>query len=127
MPYAALAYVGHLSALAYIPLLLLVPVMILIPQPWIVMPLAVFMSSVGLSFLLLDSMVFAENRYHLGFLTFSLLETKTWGFSSSTSFWAWPWNPWWQAGSGDAPRCPRRVGSDGILPWASERACWSAT
>lgn len=78
--YAGLAYVGHLSALAYIPLLALVPVMILVPQRWIVMPLAVFMSSVVLSFLLLDSLVFAENRYHLGILTFSLLEPKTWAF-----------------------------------------------
>src|SRR6266568_3804730 len=76
--YAGLAYMGHLSALAYIPLLALVPVMILVPQRWIVMPLAVFMSSVLLSFLLLDSLVFAENRYHLGVLTFSLLEPKTW-------------------------------------------------
>src|SRR4029453_5992422 len=78
--YAGLAYVGHLSALAYVPLILLVPVMMLVPRPWAVLPLAVLASSVLLSFLLLDSLVFAENRYHLGVLTFSLLETTTWGF-----------------------------------------------
>ncbi len=78
--YAGLAYVGHLSALAYIPLILLVPVMMLVPRPWAVLPLAVLVSSIVLSFLLLDSLVFAENRYHLGVLTFSLLETTTWGF-----------------------------------------------
>ena len=78
--YAGLAYVGHLSALAYVPLILLVPVMMLVPRPWAVLPLAVLASSVVLSFLLLDSLVFAENRYHLGVLTFSLLETTTWGF-----------------------------------------------
>src|SRR5438046_571991 len=76
--YAGFAYTGHLSGLAYIPLFMLVPVMILIPRPRVVMPLAVVMSSVVLSFLLLDSLVFAENRYHLGVLTFSLLETTTW-------------------------------------------------
>jgi membrane-anchored protein YejM (alkaline phosphatase superfamily) len=78
--YAGFAYVGHLGALAYVPLLLLVPVMMLIPRPWAILPLAVLMSSVLLSFLLLDSLVFAENRYHLGVLTFSLLERRTWAF-----------------------------------------------
>jgi uncharacterized protein len=78
--YAGLAYVGHLSALAYVPLILLVPVMMLVPRPWAVLPIAVLVSSVVLSFLLLDSLVFAENRYHLGVLTFSLLEKTTWGF-----------------------------------------------
>ena len=78
--YAGLAYVGHLSALAYVPLILLVPVMMLVPRPWAVLPLAVLVSSVILSFLLLDSLVFAENRYHLGVLTFSLLERQTWAF-----------------------------------------------
>ena len=78
--YAALAFVGHLSALAYIPLLALVPVMLVLPWAGLVLPIAVFLSSVLLSFLLLDSLVFAENRYHLGVLTFSMLETKTWAF-----------------------------------------------
>jgi len=80
--YAALAFVGHLSALAYIPLLLLVPVMLVIPWPRLVLPSAVLLSSVLLSFLLLDSLVFAENRYHLGVLTFSMLEPQTWAFLS---------------------------------------------
>ena len=78
--YAALAFVGHLSALAYIPLLALVPVMMVLPWTGLVLPVAVFLSSVLLSFLLLDSLVFAENRYHLGVLTFSMLETTTWAF-----------------------------------------------
>jgi len=78
--YAVLAYLGQLSALAYVPLLLLLPVMVLIPQPKAVLPLAVFLASVVLSFLLLDSLLFAENRYHLGVLTFSLLTPQTWAF-----------------------------------------------
>jgi uncharacterized protein len=78
--YAGLAYVGHLSALAYFPILLLVPVMLLIPWPRLLLPLAVFLASVLLSFLLLDSLVFAENRYHLGVLTFSMLARQTWAF-----------------------------------------------
>ena len=78
--YAALAYVGHLSALAYAPLVLLAPVMLLIPWPRLVLPLAVSLSSILLSFLLLDSLVFAENRYHLGVLTFTMLAPQTRAF-----------------------------------------------
>ena len=78
--YAALAYVGHLSALAYIPFLLLVPVIVLIPRPRVILPVGVALASAGTSLLLLDTLVFAENRYHLGFLTFSLLAPQTWAF-----------------------------------------------
>src|SRR5262249_61839486 len=54
--------------------------MLLVPWPRLVIPLAVFLVSILLSFLLLDSLVFAENRYHLGFLTFSMLGPHTWAF-----------------------------------------------
>jgi membrane-anchored protein YejM (alkaline phosphatase superfamily) len=78
--FTGLAFVGHLSALAYIPVVLLVPVMLLIPWPRLVLPLAVFRAGLLLSFLVLDSMVFTENRYHLGVLTFSMLAPQTWAF-----------------------------------------------
>ncbi len=78
--YAVIAYIGHLSALAYMPFLLLLPVILLVPRPQIVLPLGVALASAGLSFLLLDSLVFAENRYHLNVLTFTMLEPQTWAF-----------------------------------------------
>ena len=79
--YALVAYVGHLSALACMPLLLLlVPVVALLPRPRLVLPLGVFVGSAGVAFVLLDSLVFAENRYHLNVLTFTLLEPQTWAF-----------------------------------------------
>jgi uncharacterized protein len=79
--YAALAYVGHWSALTYLPLLLLLtPVLLLFPRPRLVLPLGVLLAAAGLSLLLLDSLVFAENRYHLGVVTFLLFETETWAF-----------------------------------------------
>jgi membrane-anchored protein YejM (alkaline phosphatase superfamily) len=78
--YAALAFVGHLAALAYLPLLLLLPVMLLLPRPGLVLSLAACLESMLLGFLLLDSMVFAENRYHLGILTLSMLAPLTWAF-----------------------------------------------
>ena len=78
--YAALAYVGHLSALAYIPFLLLVPVIVLIPRPRVILPVGVALASAGTSLLLLDTLVFAENRYHLSVLTLALLAPQTWAF-----------------------------------------------
>jgi len=78
--YAVIAYVGHLSALAYILFLLLLPVILVVPRPRVVLPLGVALTSAGLSFLLLDSLLFAENRYHLNVLTFTMLEPQTWAF-----------------------------------------------
>jgi membrane-anchored protein YejM (alkaline phosphatase superfamily) len=79
--YAVLAFVGHLSALAYLPfLLVLVPATALIPKPRVILPLAIFLAGAGLSVLLLDSLLFAENRYHLSVLTFTLFAPQTWAF-----------------------------------------------
>jgi membrane-anchored protein YejM (alkaline phosphatase superfamily) len=79
--YAVLAYAGHLTALAYLPfLVVLFPVILVLPRPRVILPLGVALASVGLSFLVLDSLVFAENRYHLGVVTFTLLAPETWGF-----------------------------------------------
>jgi membrane-anchored protein YejM (alkaline phosphatase superfamily) len=79
--YAIVAYVGHLSVLACVPLLLLLfPVMMLIPQSRVILPFGVVLASAGFSFLLLDSLVFAENRYHLSLLTLTMLAPQTWAF-----------------------------------------------
>jgi membrane-anchored protein YejM (alkaline phosphatase superfamily) len=78
--YATLAFVGQMSALAYIPFLVLVPLMMLIPRPRLIVPLGVFLGSTVLSFLVLDSLLFADNRYHLSVLTFTLLAPQTWAF-----------------------------------------------
>jgi membrane-anchored protein YejM (alkaline phosphatase superfamily) len=81
--YAALAYAGHMSALAYVPLLaLLAPVILLIPRPSVVVPFGVVLASAGLSLLVVDSLVFAENRYHLGAVTVALLAPRTWAFAA---------------------------------------------
>ena len=79
--YVLLAYIGHLSALVYVPfLVLLVPLSLLFPRPRLVLPLGVLLASTGLSLLLLDSLIFAENRSHLTLLTLGLLEPQTWMF-----------------------------------------------
>ena len=79
--YVPVAYVGHVTALAYVPgLLLLMPVILLCPRPRVVVPLGVALGAAGAGLLMLDSLVFAENRYHLNALTFMLLAPQTWGF-----------------------------------------------
>ena len=78
--YAALAFVGQMAALAYLLFLLLVPVIVLIPWPRLVVPLGVLLGGVALSLLVLDSLLFADNRYHLSVLTFTLLAPPTWAF-----------------------------------------------
>jgi len=78
--YALPAYVGQMSVLAYLPYLLLVPVIVLLPRPSIILPISVLLASATLSFLVLDSLVFAENRYHLTVVSFSLLAPQTWAF-----------------------------------------------
>jgi uncharacterized protein len=78
--YAAVTYVGHLAALAYVPLLLLLPVLVLVPRPRVVLPLGVLLASAAVAFILLDTLVFAEHRYHLNVLTFTILEPHTWAF-----------------------------------------------
>ena len=79
--YALVAYAGHLSALSCVPLFgLLAPVALLAPRPRLVITLGVVLGSAGVAVVLLDSLLFAENRYHLSVLTFSLLEPQTWAF-----------------------------------------------
>src|SRR5438093_4429569 len=78
--YALLAFVGQMSAFAFVPMLCLVPVILLLPRPRLVQALGVMVGSAVLSLLVLDSLLFAENRYHIGVLTFTLLEPATWAF-----------------------------------------------
>jgi membrane-anchored protein YejM (alkaline phosphatase superfamily) len=80
--YALLAYVGHLSMLASLPFVLIVmPVALIVPWARLVVPLGVLLASVEFGLLLLDSLVFAEHRYHLDVLTATLLAPHTWAFA----------------------------------------------
>jgi membrane-anchored protein YejM (alkaline phosphatase superfamily) len=78
--YALAAFVGQMAVFAFVPLLLLLPVLLLLPWPRIIVPLGVCLGSTVLSFLVLDSLLFADNRYHLSVLTFTLLAPQTWAF-----------------------------------------------
>jgi len=78
--YAVLAFAGQMSVLAYLPFLALVPIILLVPWPRLIVPLAVVLGTTVLSFLVLDSLLFADNRYHLSVLTARLLAPQTWAF-----------------------------------------------
>lgn len=79
--YAAAAYLGHLAVLAYLPLVaILIPLALVIPRPRLVLPVGVVLASAGVSLLLLDSLLFVQNRYHLSVVTFTLLDPQTFAF-----------------------------------------------
>ena len=76
--YALIAFVGHMGALACLPLLLLPLLILLIPRPPVIVPLAIVLAGAGASLLLLDTSVFAKNRSHLDVLTLTLFEARNW-------------------------------------------------
>lgn len=81
--YVLVATLGHWAALAYVPfVVVLVPLILIVPRRRLVIGAGVTVAAAGLSLLLLDSLVFAENRYHLNPITLSLLAAPTWGFAA---------------------------------------------
>ncbi len=81
--YVVLAFVGQFALLACVPMFLVLgPLALLMPSRRLVLPLGVFLMSLGLSLLLLDTNVFAEHRFHLSWLTAQLFETTTWIFTA---------------------------------------------
>jgi membrane-anchored protein YejM (alkaline phosphatase superfamily) len=80
--YVLFATLGQATVLACFPLFLLtIPIALILPSRRLVVPVAVFICSFGLSVLFLDATVFAENRFHLTFLTIAIFEGSTWFFT----------------------------------------------
>lgn len=80
--YVVLAFVGHAAVLAIAPLFLIVaPLVAVLPARRPVTVVAVFVTSVLAGLLILDSNVFAQNRYHLTWLTFEIMEWHTFAFA----------------------------------------------
>jgi len=81
--YAVVAYIGQLGALACVPLLVLLWAAVAIaPRARLVLPLGVVCAGAEVAFVVLDSLLFSANRYHLDALTFTLLEPTTWAFGA---------------------------------------------
>ena len=81
--YTVLAYVGQLSLLAFVPyLVILAPLSLIFANRRASMIAGVVVAAAGIAALLLDTLVFAENRFHLNGLTISILGASTWTFAA---------------------------------------------
>ncbi len=77
--YLVLAFAGHAAKLAFLPLIIIViPLLLVAPIRGVVVAAAVILTSIAASLLILDANLFAENRYHLSWLTFQIMEWSTW-------------------------------------------------
>ncbi len=80
--YLPLAYAGQMALLVSLPLgLVLVPLLLVWPRRGPVMAAGVFLASLALSLLVLDTNVFSSNRFHLSMLSAALFEWPTWVFA----------------------------------------------
>jgi membrane-anchored protein YejM (alkaline phosphatase superfamily) len=80
--YVLLAFIAHTAFLAFLPLVLLViPLLLILPARRLVTGVAVIVMSCNVALLLLDTNVFAQNRYHLTWLTFEILAWQTLAFA----------------------------------------------
>jgi membrane-anchored protein YejM (alkaline phosphatase superfamily) len=76
--YVILAFIGHAAVMAYGPLFAAVtPLIVLLPWRPLVTVVAVLVTSFTVSLLLFDTNVFAQNRYHLSWLTLEIMEWYT--------------------------------------------------
>lgn len=79
--YTILAFVSHFEFLALVPWILVVlPLTLLLPARRLVMSVSVVLGAALLSVVLVDSLVFAEDRFHLSGLALAILGWNTWGF-----------------------------------------------
>ena len=80
--YVALTFIAQFAVLGVVPLfLLLAPVAALLPQRGLISLLAVLLVAGGLAFVVLDTNIFAQYRYHLNGMTIALFDTQTWVFA----------------------------------------------
>jgi membrane-anchored protein YejM (alkaline phosphatase superfamily) len=79
--YTVLAYAGHFALLAALPIgLFILPLALLVPRrAWIMAPAAI-VAGLSLALLVLDTNVFAEQRYHLTPFIVLLFGGQTWIF-----------------------------------------------
>lgn len=79
--YNVVAYLGQFALLGFAPMLLFAPLIVLLPRAKLIKPLAVSVAAAMLALLLLDTLVFAENHFHLNALTAAILGWQSWLFA----------------------------------------------
>src|SRR5262245_24640344 len=81
--YALLAFAGNFELLALAAWLLLpLPLALLLPRPQWVLASGVVVGAALLTGVLVDSLVFAEDRFHLSALSLAILGSSTWNFAA---------------------------------------------
>ncbi len=79
--YAFAAYISQIALFGFLPwIVLIIPLSLLLPKRQLITPVSVLLASALIAVLLLDTLLFAENRFHLSLLSISILGIKTWGF-----------------------------------------------
>ena len=79
LSYVPLATITHFIILIYLPIaLLLIPLTLIIPNKRLIFSLAIFFTTLIITSLIVDANFFAENRYHLSFLTGIELNRRAW-------------------------------------------------
>lgn len=69
-----LAFISHLSLLAFLPyLLLILPLLLIIAKPRLIIPLAILIASVAGTLFIIDTFVFSGYRYHLNGIVLHLV------------------------------------------------------
>lgn len=79
--YTVLAYLSHFALLGILPWLVVVlPLALLVPSRGLVLGASVVLGAATLAAVLVDSLVFAEDRFHLSGLALAILGWSTWSF-----------------------------------------------
>ena len=78
LSYVPLATITHFIILICLPIaLVLIPLTLIIPNKRLIFSLAIFFTTLIITSLIVDANFFAENRYHLSFLTSVLFDSTT--------------------------------------------------
>ena len=81
--YVSSAYISHLALLSALPLfVLLAPLIIVWPRKPLVMGTGITVMALMVAFLTLDSLLWAQSRFHLNLFTAQILGAPSWIFSS---------------------------------------------
>jgi membrane-anchored protein YejM (alkaline phosphatase superfamily) len=79
--YAFAAYTTHFATMGYGAWFVLVlPLTLIVPLRKLIAPFGVLLATTIMTLLLLDTLVFGQNQFHINALTMKILGWKTWGF-----------------------------------------------
>ncbi len=78
--YTLSAYISQMMLFTLAPWIISFLFSILIPSKKVVKTISVVTAAILIATVLLDTLLFAQNRFHLGLLTIAILGVQTWGF-----------------------------------------------